>query len=613
MSKPAKEEGSVMSFHDINYEVQVKDPKKCRGIKNKHVLTDISGIMKPGMNAIMGPTGSGKSSLLDVLAGRKNPVGLSGTVLVDGKQQPKNFKCMSGYVVQDDVVMGTLTIRENFMFSANLRLPASVSQEEKAKVVQNAIYELGLTHAADSKVGTEFIRGVSGGERKRCNIGMELIISPSFLFLDEPTTGLDASTANAVLLILHRLSRHGRTIIFSIHQPRFSIYRLFDSLTLLSLGRTVYHGPSRQGLDFFSSLGHTCEAHNNPPDFFLDVINGDSTAVQSSEGIMANGGESSCPLVLHPRSPKRVNIDPIYEAYQGSPDEPRVVGEYATGFFTQLKYVCIRTVLNNFRNPATSILQILITIVFSIITGLIFLQIDNDLQSGIQNRTGLFFFIAMNQVFSNLSAVELFIKERVAFVHENASGFYRVSTYFLSKVFCDLVPLRLFPVIIYSIIVYFMIGLQMPIEKLFVFMLTLLALTLTAAAIGFFMSSTVRIFAVANLSIALIYVFSMIFGGLLVNVETLGVWISWVKYLSIFRYGLNALSINELKDMEFCAKANGTVLYCTTEAGNEYLHLQGIPYETAWDFWQNLVGLFAIFIGVMVLTYIQLRRIPKLK
>ena len=100
--------------------------------------------------------------------------------------------------------MGTLTVRENFAFSANLRLPRSVSKEEKNRRIEDTINELGLAHVADSKVGNEFIRGVSGGERKRTNIGMELIISPAVLFLDEPTTGLDASTANAVMLLLHR-------------------------------------------------------------------------------------------------------------------------------------------------------------------------------------------------------------------------------------------------------------------------------------------------------------------------------------------------------------------------------------------------------------------------
>uniref|UniRef100_A0A674MU28 ATP-binding cassette, sub-family G (WHITE), member 2a n=1 Tax=Takifugu rubripes TaxID=31033 RepID=A0A674MU28_TAKRU len=241
-----------------------------------------SGIMKPGLNAIMGATGSGKSSFLDILAARKDPAGLMGEVLINGAPQPPNFKCLSGYVVQDDVVMGTLTVRENLNFSAALRLPTYVTQKEKQQKVNKLIEELGLGRVADSRVGTQLIRGISGGERKRTNIGMELIIDPSVLFLDEPTTGLDASTANSVLLLLKRMAKNGRTIILSIHQPRYSIYRLFDSLTLLVNGKQVYHGPAQRALAYFSDIGYTCETHNNPADFFLDIINGDMTAVANS-------------------------------------------------------------------------------------------------------------------------------------------------------------------------------------------------------------------------------------------------------------------------------------------------------------------------------------------
>ncbi|KAJ0006064.1 hypothetical protein NQD34_013337 [Periophthalmus magnuspinnatus] len=211
---------------------------------------------------------------LDVLAARKDPSGLSGEVLIDGAPQPPNFKCLSGYVVQDDVVMGTLTVRENFSFSAALRLPSTISQDSKDQRVERLIQELGLGKVADSRVGTQLIRGISGGERKRTNIGMELIIDPSVLFLDEPTTGLDASTAGSVLLLLKKMADAGRTIILSIHQPRYGIYRLFDNLTLLVNGKQVYHGPAQEALDYFSDIGYTCEPHNNPADFFLDVITG---------------------------------------------------------------------------------------------------------------------------------------------------------------------------------------------------------------------------------------------------------------------------------------------------------------------------------------------------
>ena len=138
---------------------------------------------------ISGPTGCGKSSLLDILADRKDPRGLSGSVFLDGCPPPPSFKYIVGYVVQDDIISGTLTIRENLMFSANVRLGNDITNDERRERVAQVIHDLGLESCADTRIGTEFLRGVSGGERRRTCIGMELVLSSKILFLDEPTTG----------------------------------------------------------------------------------------------------------------------------------------------------------------------------------------------------------------------------------------------------------------------------------------------------------------------------------------------------------------------------------------------------------------------------------------
>uniref|UniRef100_A0AAX7VEL4 ABC transporter domain-containing protein n=1 Tax=Astatotilapia calliptera TaxID=8154 RepID=A0AAX7VEL4_ASTCA len=466
------------------------------------------GIMKPGLNAIMGATGSGKSSFLDVLAARKDPAGLSGEVLIDGAPQPPNFKCLSGYVVQDDVVMGTLTVRENFTFSAALRLPSSISHKEKKQKVDRLIKELGLGRVADSKVGTQLIRGISGGERKRTNIGMELIIDPPVLFLDEPTTGLDASTANSVLLLLKRMANNGRTIILSIHQPRYTIYRLFDSLTLLVNGHQVYHGPARSALEYFSDIGYICEPHNNPADFFLDVINGDSTAVA------LNSGKTEERIV---QGKKVVTTTPF-----------RTI-TYTTGFFTQFRWVLKRTFRNLILNPQTSIAQVAVTILLALVVGALFFNVQND-SSGIQNRTGALFFVVVNQCFSSLLAAELFIAERKIFTHEYISGYYRVSVYFLCKILiCIMCRLCIF-VTIYN-----------PAGAFFFFMLTVALCAYTATSMAFAISADQTVVAIANIFMTISCVFMMIFAGLLVNIPSIASWLAWLKYLSIPRYGLSVI------------------------------------------------------------------------
>ncbi|XP_072195779.1 broad substrate specificity ATP-binding cassette transporter ABCG2 isoform X2 [Excalfactoria chinensis] len=639
--------GSVVSFHNIQYSVKQSSGFLCRRkTVEKKILHNVYGIMKPGLNAILGPTGSGKSSLLDVLAARKDPAGLSGEVLIDGNPQPPNFKCISGYVVQDDVVMGTMTVRENLHFSAALRLPSSISFQEKEERVTQIISELGLSKVADAKVGTELIRGVSGGERKRTNIGMELITEPPVLFLDEPTTGLDASTANAVLILLKKLSRRGRTIIFSIHQPRYSIFKLFDSLTLLALGKVLYHGSAKQALEYFSSIGYECEPFNNPADFFLDIINGDSTAVAASKedhnpvdggkevsnenGRVEENVSVSVVDMLHQKYLNSSLYESTKEALgkveleQGRKRKISKKGHeitYANGFFTQLYWVSKRSLKNLIRNPQASIAQIAVTIILALVVGAIFFGVKLD-DSGIQNRVGSLFFVTTNQCFSSVSAIELFIRDKKLFVHQYTSGYYRVSAYFLALMLGDLLPMRTAPAIIFSCITYWMIGFQAVAGRFFFFMLTLVMVSYTATAMSLAISAGMEVVAVANLLITICFVLMLIFSGLLVNLPSVMGWLNWLKYFSIPRYGLTALQVNEFRDLYFCGdrpnvtESVGNATICPPVvsgvkcSGEDYLISQGIE-PTNMGMWENIVALLCMTIIFLLIAYLKLRFMKK--
>ncbi|XP_029931817.1 ATP-binding cassette sub-family G member 2-like isoform X1 [Myripristis murdjan] len=623
-SKQQSLHGATVSFHNIHYAVRQGGGCLRRGATTKDILIDLNGVMKPGLNAIMGATGSGKSSFLDVLAARKDPAGLSGEVLIDGAPQPPNFKCLSGYVVQDDVVMGTLTVRENFSFSAALRLPSSISQKEKEEKVNRLIQELGLTKVADSKVGTQLIRGISGGERKRTNIGMELIIDPSVLFLDEPTTGLDASTANSVLLLLKRMASHGRTIILSIHQPRYAIYRLFDSLTLLVNGKQVYHGPAQTALDYFADIGYTCEPHNNPADFFLDVINGDSTAVAFSsadkddpdaDAVSTSRRGIEDNLVQEYRSSShykqtKAELERIVMGKETSSRPPSRTITYNTGFFTQFRWVLKRTFRNLMLNPQTSIAQVAVTLFLALVVGAIFFDVQDD-RSGLQNRFGALFFITVNQCFSSVSSAELFITERKLFIHEYISGYYRVSVYFLTKILSDIITLRTIPAIIFSCVAYFMIGFKATVDAFFTFMVSVALVAYTATSMTMAISADQSVVAIANIFMTITFVFMMIFAGLLVNLPSIASWLAWLKYFSIPRYGLAALQINEFVGLRICDDRNITVrppgLICT---GEEYLEDQGVDYSP-WGLWQNHVALATMTVCFLSIAYLKLRFIKK--
>ncbi|XP_077461307.1 broad substrate specificity ATP-binding cassette transporter ABCG2d [Stigmatopora argus] len=629
--------GATVSFHDVRYQLRARSGFLARKRDvPRQILSDLNGIMRPGLNAILGPTGSGKSSFLDILAARKDPCGLSGEVLIDGAPQPPNFKCLSGYVVQEDVVMGTLTVRENLRFSAALRLPAHVSEREKESRVDRMIAELGLGKVADCEVGAWTTRGVSGGERKRTNIGMELIIDPPVLFLDEPTTGLDASTANSVLLLLRRMADRGRTIIMSIHQPRYSIYRLFDALTLLVGGKMVYHGPAPNALDYFADIGYSCEPHNNPADFFLDVINGDFAVASLSKANLSQGDfQFDATSVSWPCMEDRLASEYKKSSYYGdtltqlagiardkrrspSPPPPRAV-TYNSSFGKQLHWVLRRTFRNLLLNPQTSAAQVGVHIFLALIVGAIFFRVKDD-QSGIQNRMGALFFITTNQCFSTVSAAELFIAERKLFAHEYISGYYRVSVYFLSKVLSDM-ALRTFTSVLFSCGVYFTIGLKRGASAFAVFTMTVTLVAYAATALTMAISADQTEVALANVFLTITFVFMMIFSGLLVNLPSIVDWLAWLKYLSIPRYGLAALKINEFVGLNFCQNATAVAVVvaggnCSSSTagptctGEQYLEYLGIRYD-AWGLWENHVALLIMVAVFLLISYVKLRYVKK--
>ncbi|XP_051802221.1 broad substrate specificity ATP-binding cassette transporter ABCG2d [Acanthochromis polyacanthus] len=632
--------GCTVSFHDICYTVQLKRAFSWRGChrpEEKKILLGLSGIMKPGLNAILGPSGCGKSSFLDILAARKDPSGLSGEVLIDGAPQPPNFKCLSGYVVQDDVVMGSLTVRQNLRFSAALRLPESVPQREKEARVNHLITELGLTKVADSKVGTQLVRGISGGERKRTSIGMELIMDPAVLFLDEPTTGLDASTACTVLLLLKRMAEQGKNIILSIHQPRYSIYRLFDTLTLLVSGKLVYHGRAQSALAVFNKIGYHCEQNDNPADFFLDVINGNHTAAPVPP-------LGACPEVLDCNTIGRARQgvkERLLNEYRQTTDFQNTKTEleciiekkaivprpksrtvtYNSSFFHQLQWVLRRTFLNLLMQPQISLTPLGVSTFLSLLVGAAFFGVKDD-QPGLQNRMGALFFVTVNQCFGTVSSAELFIRERTLFNHEYISGYYRVSVYFIAKMLSDLVW-RSVIISVFSCIVYFMIGFKSTPENFFIFLLTMLLVSYAATSLTVAVSADQTVISVANVIMSMCFVVMMLFSGLLVNLPSVMAWLSWVKYLSIPRYGFTALNINELVGLNFCgdtATQNGTgssvMANCTGSvggllcSGEQHLEYQGIDYSY-WGLWQNHLALALMMILFQTIAYLKLRFIKK--
>jgi ABC-type multidrug transport system ATPase subunit/ABC-type multidrug transport system permease subunit len=308
-------------------------------LNGRTILNGIRGICHPGeVTAIMGASGAGKTTFLDILA-RKNKRGqVLGDFYVNGeKVSDSAFKRVVGFVDQEDTMLPTLTVHETILNSALLRLPRDMSRAAKEQRVYEVEKELGIHHIRDSLIGSEEGkgRGISGGEKRRVGIACELVTSPSIIFLDEPTSGLDAYNAYNVIECLVTLAKnYKRTVIFTIHQPRSNIVALFDRLILLAQGKTVYSGPFAQCQGYFDSIGYECPAGFNIADYLVDLTmhagssqnvddgtvstdagstgQSSTTAVKSiaSLSVRSGGGQSteSSPLPSRPRNTRRDSV-----------------------------------------------------------------------------------------------------------------------------------------------------------------------------------------------------------------------------------------------------------------------------------------------------------------
>lgn len=258
-------------------EIAFKDLTLTLKGSKKKLLRSVSGKLMPGrVAAVMGPSGAGKTTFLSAIAGKATGCATSGMILINGKQEPiRAYKKIIGFVPQDDIVHGNLTVQENLWFNARCRLPVEMSQAEKVLVVERVIESLGLQAVRDSLVGTIEKRGISGGQRKRVNVGLEMVMEPSVLILDEPTSGLDSASSLLLLRALRREAIEGVNISMVVHQPSYTLYNMFDDLILLAKGgMPVYHGPVKKVEEYFQGLGIVVPDRVNPPDYYIDILEG---------------------------------------------------------------------------------------------------------------------------------------------------------------------------------------------------------------------------------------------------------------------------------------------------------------------------------------------------
>ncbi|KAJ8497342.1 hypothetical protein OPV22_007894 [Ensete ventricosum] len=543
----------TLKFEEVVYKVRVGGGggggwwRRSSSPAEKTILNGITGVVCPGeMLAMLGPSGSGKTTLLTALGGRLGGK-LSGKITYNGHPFSGAIKRRTGFVAQDDVLYPHLTVTETLTFTALLRLPGTLTRAEKAHQAQQVISELGLTRVAHSMIGgARGVRGVSGGERKRVSIGLELLVDPSLLLLDEPTSGLDSTTAARIVGTLKRLAAEkGRTVVTTIHQPSSRLYRMFDKLVLLSEGSAIYYGRAAAAVDYFAMVGFASPIDGvNPADLLLDLANGISPdSTYASE----NGGDGGG-LQQEKKAVKEAligaydrNIATRLKAelcavdlnnygYTREMANAMKREQWCTSWWEQFTVLLSRG-LKERRHEAFNKLRIFQVLSVATLGGLLWWHTPT---SHIQDRTALIFFFSVFWGFFPLyNAVFTFPQERPMLRKEQASGMYRLSSYFLARTAGDL-PMELALPTAFTFIIYWMGGLKPDPVAFLLSLLVVLFSVLVAQSLGLAVGAILMDVKQATTLASVTTLVFLMAGGY--YVQQIPPFIVWLKYLSYSFY-----------------------------------------------------------------------------
>ncbi|KAL3636016.1 ABC transporter G member 7 [Castilleja foliolosa] len=539
----------TIKWSNINCSLSDKSSKLVR-----FLLKNVSGEAKPGrLLAIMGPSGSGKTTLLNVLAGQigASPrLHLSGLLEVNGRPfANKPYKL--AFVRQEDLFFSQLTVRETLSLAAELQLQDISSVEERDEYVNNILLKLGLVSCADSRVGDAKVRGISGGEKKRLSLACELIASPSVIFADEPTTGLDAFQAEKVMETLRQLAQDGHTVICSIHQPRGSVYAKFDDIVLLTEGSLVYAGPARdESLAYFSKFGYVCPDHENPAEFLADLISVDYSSADSVnasqkrvDGLIEAFAEQMSSTVY---ATPLIRLD----LNNNTNLRKKVIAKNKGGWWRQFRLLLKRAWMQACRDGPTNKVRTRMSMASALIFGSVFWRMGRS-QTSIQDRLGLLQVAAINTAMAALTkTVGVFPKERAIVDRERSKGSYSLGPYLLSKLLAEIPVGAAFP-LLFGTILYPMARLHPSMSRFGKFCGIVTTESFAASAMGLTVGAMVPTTEAAlAVGPAFMTVF-IVFGGYYVNAENTPIIFRWLPRASLIRWAFQGLCINEFSGLEF--------------------------------------------------------------
>ncbi|KAL8462165.1 hypothetical protein ACS0TY_033295 [Phlomoides rotata] len=536
-----------LKFKDVEFKVKVGSASSVNPVKAvmsklasqmnneqdhyKQILKGITGSVGPGeILALMGPSGSGKTTLLKIIGGRLND-NVTGVVTYNDVSYSPALKRRIGFVTQDDVLFPQLSVEETLVFAAFLRLPSRMSQGEKYERVELIIKELGLERCRHTRIGGPFIKGISGGERKRTSIGYEILVDPSLLLLDEPTSGLDSTSANRLLQILQRLAKVGRTIITTIHQPSSRMFHTFDKILLISEGYPVYYGRARDSMEYFSCLNFIPEIPMNPAELLLDLATGQVNDISIPDELMLasqeTSGEFGKAVITYLQHKYKVELESrekeenhqTAKVPEGLKSAVQVKKDWTLTWLEQCRILFKRTYKERWRDYF-DLLRLIQSFGVAVLLGLLWWKSNTRTEAQLRDQIGLLFYICIFWTSSSIfGAVYVFPFEKMYVVKDRKADMYRLSVYYVCSTLCDMVAHLLYP-IFFMCILYFMAGFKRTVECFFLTLSTILLIVVTSQGAGELFGAAVMSVKRAGMIASLILMLFLLTGGYYVQVLT---------------------------------------------------------------------------------------------
>ncbi|XVF82763.1 hypothetical protein PTKIN_Ptkin16aG0075400 [Pterospermum kingtungense] len=599
-----------LAFHHVNYYVDMPAEMKSQGIEETRLqlLRDVSGAFRPGvLTALVGVSGAGKTTLMDVLAGRKTGGYIEGSISISG--YPKNqetFARVSGYCEQNDIHSPHVTVYESLVYSAWLRLAKDVNAETRKMFVEEVMDLVELNPLKNYLVGLPGVDGLSTEQRKRLTIAVELVANPSIIFMDEPTSGLDARAAAIVMRTVRNTVDTGRTVVCTIHQPSIDIFEAFDELFLMKRGgQVIYAGPlgrhSHKLVEYFEAVPGVPKINEgyNPATWMLEIS---STAVEAQLDV--DFAEIYANSELYRRNDEL--IKDLSTPVPGTKDL-HFPTTYSQDFFTQCKACFWKQHHSYWRNPQYNAIRFFMTFFVGIIFGMIFWDKGDKIhkQQDLMNLLGAMYSAVLFLGATNTSAVQSVVAiERTVFYRERAAGMYSPLPYAFAQVAIEAIYVSI-QTLVYSLLLYSMIGFHMDIGKFFLFYYFILMCFMYFTLYGMMLVALTPNHQFAAIVMSFFLSFWNLFSGFLIPRTEIPIWWRWYYWASPVAwtiYGLVTSQVGDKVDMvEITGEARMMVKdYLETHLGFKYDFL---PVVVAAHVGWVLLFLFVFAYGIKFLNF----------